>query len=79
MLGLTRGAMEVYSKPGRYASEQVGVEFGRHASWFAISAVGAMVGFLCIPLVIPEDYVPMALAQDTDRIERLLRRFRPVI
>jgi hypothetical protein len=27
MLGLTRGAMEVYSKPDRYASERVGVEF----------------------------------------------------
>ena len=53
MLGLTRGAMEVYSKPARYAPERVGVEFARHASWFAISGVGAMIAFLCVPLVIP--------------------------
>ena len=46
MLGLTRGAMEVYNKPDRYAPERVGVEFARHASWFAISSVGAMVAFL---------------------------------
>ena len=62
MLGLTRGAMEVYSKPVRYVPERVGVEFGRHASWFAITAVGAMIAFLCVPLVIPGDYVPVALA-----------------
>ena len=43
MLGLTRGAMEVYGKPDRYASERVGVEFARHASWFALSSVGAMI------------------------------------
>jgi hypothetical protein len=41
MLGLTRGAMEVYNKPDRYAAERVGVEFARHASWFAITGVGA--------------------------------------
>ncbi len=41
MLGLTRGAMEVYGKPDRYAPERVGIEFARHASWFAISSVGA--------------------------------------
>ena len=49
MLGLTRGAMEVYGKPARYASERVGVEFARHASWFALSSVGAMVVLLCAP------------------------------
>jgi hypothetical protein len=49
MLGLTRGAMEVYGKPARYAGEQVPVEFARHASWFAVSGVGAMVAFLCLP------------------------------
>ena len=48
MLGLTRGAMEVYNKPDRYAPERVAVEFARHASWFAISGVGAMVAFLCV-------------------------------
>ena len=36
MLGLTRGAMEVYNKPDRYAPERVEPEFARHASWFAI-------------------------------------------
>ena len=35
MLGLTRGAMEVYCKPDRYTTERVGIEFARHASWFA--------------------------------------------
>jgi SAM-dependent methyltransferase len=65
MLGLTRGAMEVYGKPDRYGSERVGVEFARHASWFAITAVGAMIAFLCVPLVIPEGYVPAALALAT--------------
>src|SRR6202043_2796694 len=45
MLGLTRGAMQVYSEPGRYVSERVGVEFARHASWFAITGVGAMTAF----------------------------------
>ena len=62
MLGLTRGAMEVYSKPARYVPERVGVEFARHASWFAITGVGAMIAFLCVPLVIPGQYVPLALA-----------------
>ncbi|HZC98568.1 MAG TPA: hypothetical protein VE267_21040 [Bradyrhizobium sp.] len=62
MLGLTRGAMEVYGKPARYASERVGVEFARHASWFALSSVGAMIVFLCAPLVVPTEYVPIALA-----------------
>jgi SAM-dependent methyltransferase len=62
MLGLTRGAMEVYNKPARYAPERVAVEFARHASWFAITGVGAMIAFLCVPLVIPSDYVVLALA-----------------
>jgi SAM-dependent methyltransferase len=62
MLGLTRGAMEVYSNPARYVPERVGAEFARHASWFAITGVGAMIIFLCVPLVIPGDYVPVALA-----------------
>jgi hypothetical protein len=46
--------MEVYNNPARYSPERVGVEFARHASWFAISGVGAMVVFLCAPLVVPE-------------------------
>ena len=62
MLGLTRGAMEVYSKPSRYTPERVGVEFARHASLFAITGVGAMIAFLCVPLVVPGDDVLVALA-----------------
>src|SRR5450756_2995327 len=62
MLGITRGAIEVYNKPARYAPERVGVEFAHHASWFAITGVGAMITFLCVPLVIPGEYVPAALA-----------------
>jgi SAM-dependent methyltransferase len=62
MLGLTRGAMEVYSKPDRYTSEQVGVEFAKHASWFALSSVGAVIVFLNVPLVAPEKYMLPALA-----------------
>ena len=62
MLGLTRGAMEVYNNAGRYTPERVGVEFARHASWFAITGVGAMIAFLCAPLVVPEEYVRVALA-----------------
>jgi spermidine synthase len=61
MLGLTRGAMEVYGKPERYSPERVAVEFARHASWFAISGVGAMVVFLCAPLLAPSAYVAVAL------------------
>src|SRR6202012_3024400 len=33
MLGLTRGAMEVYNNPARYAPDRVGVESARHESW----------------------------------------------
>ena len=62
MLGLTRGAMQVYGKPDRYSPEQVGVEFARHASRFAITGVGAMIVFLCVPLVVQAEYVPVALA-----------------
>ena len=65
MLGLTRGAMKVYGKPDRYAAERVGVEFATHASWFAITSVGAMIVFLCVPLVIPGTWVPVALAITT--------------
>lgn len=62
MLGLTRGAMEVYNNPARYAPERVGAEFATHASWFAIASAGAMIAFLCVPLVIPGNYVMVALA-----------------
>jgi SAM-dependent methyltransferase len=61
MLGLTRGAIEVYNNPARYTPERVGTEFARHASWFAVTGVGAMVCFLCTPLVVPADYVRVAL------------------
>src|SRR6266849_327324 len=64
MLGLTRGAMEVYDRPDRYAPERVATEFARHASRFAITGVGAMVAFLCMPLVIPGAYVPAAERRD---------------
>ena len=62
MLGLTRGAMQVYGKPERYAPERVGVEFARHASRFALSSVGAMVAFLCVPLLVPAESVLTVLA-----------------
>ncbi|MGA2055936.1 MAG: hypothetical protein ABSG88_11545 [Bradyrhizobium sp.] len=61
MLGLTRGAMVVYNDPARYAPDRVGVEFANHAAWFAMSGVGAMIAFLCVPLVVPADYVMIAL------------------
>ena len=62
MLGLTRGAMTVYEKPEKYSPECVGVEFARHAARFAISSVGAMIAFLCVPLLVPADAVTIALA-----------------
>lgn len=62
MLGLTRGAMEVYNNPERYAPEAVASEFARHGAWFAISGVGAMLAFLCVPLLVPNAIVPGALA-----------------
>jgi spermidine synthase len=61
MLGLTRGAMLVYNDPDRYAPDRVGMEFAHHAAWFAITGVGAMIAFLCVPLVVPADYVMVAL------------------
>lgn len=65
MLGLTRGAMLVYGEPARYAPDRVAPEFARHAARFALSGVGAMVAFLCVPLVIPDPYVSVALAVTT--------------
>jgi len=65
MLGLTRGAMEVYGKPARYAPERVAVEFAHHASRFAMSGVGAMIAFLCVPLVVPAHHVQTVLALAT--------------
>src|SRR5262245_49269520 len=62
MLGLTRGAMEVYDNAERYAPEAVAREFARHAAWFAVSGVGAMIAFLCVPLLVPGALVPGALA-----------------
>jgi SAM-dependent methyltransferase len=61
MLGLTRGAMEVYNNPTRYAPERVGAEFARHASWFALTGVGAMICFLCAPVLVPAESVWIAL------------------
>ncbi|MEJ0097584.1 MAG: hypothetical protein WDM84_06185 [Bauldia sp.] len=54
MLGLTRGAIAVYGDPVRYAPERVGVEFARHAAWFALTGVGAMIVFLYVPVLLPE-------------------------
>src|SRR6185312_12506617 len=65
MLGLTRGAMEVFNKPERYTTERVPVEFAHHAAWFALSGVGAMVAFLCVPLVVPEQFIMGVLAATT--------------
>jgi len=65
MLGLTRGAMEVYKNPARYTPERVGAEFARHASWFAITGVGAMIAFLCAPLLVPGEYALVAVAIST--------------
>jgi len=62
MLGLTHGAIAVYKNPGRYAPDRVDVEFAGHAWRFAVSSVGAMVTFLCLPLVVPGDYLIGALA-----------------
>ncbi|MGQ0686310.1 hypothetical protein [Bradyrhizobium sp.] len=62
MLGLTRGAMEVYNNAERFSTEAVAREFARHAAWFALSGVGAMIAFLCVPLVVPNALVPGALA-----------------
>ena len=61
MLGLTSGALEVYRKPARYAPERVAPEFAQHASWLAISSVGAMIAFLCFPPVFPTQYLRIVL------------------
>jgi SAM-dependent methyltransferase len=53
MFGLTRGAMKVYADLQRYSPERAGVEFARHASWFALTAVGTMITYLCAPLLLP--------------------------
>lgn len=65
MLGLTRGAMQVYADAERYAPERVADEFARHAAWFALSGAAAMVAFLCVPLVVPAPYVAVTLALTT--------------
>jgi spermidine synthase len=62
MLGLTRGATTVYANPTRYSVDRVDTEFARHASFFAISSVGAMMLFLFLPLLVPEHWVLGALA-----------------
>ncbi len=48
-----------HNNPDRYAPERVATEFARHASWFAMTGVGAMIAFLCVPLVLswPEPYM----------------------
>jgi spermidine synthase len=61
MLGLTRGAVRVFDNPVLYAREKVASKFAHHAAWFALSGVGAMVAFLCAPLVIPAQFLPVAL------------------
>ena len=61
MLGLTRGAIAVFGNPKRYAPERVGDEFARHAALFALTGVGAMVGFLCAPLVVPAQVLPVIM------------------
>jgi SAM-dependent methyltransferase len=65
MLGLTLGAMEVFNKPERYAPERVGTEFARHSAWFALSSAGAMIAFLCAPLIVPEQLTMAVLALAT--------------
>jgi spermidine synthase len=65
MLGLTRGAIEVYSKPTRYDPERVAGEFAQHASWFALSGVGAMSAFLCVPIIAHGEHLQVILAITT--------------
>src|SRR3977135_3325186 len=57
--------MEVYNNPARYASERVGTEFARHASWFAVTGVGAMICLLCAPVLVPEADLLIALGVAT--------------
>jgi hypothetical protein len=61
MLGLTRGAMQVYRNPERYAPERVGAEFARHAARFAITGVGLR----------SRDIVSVAIARDRERVDRV--------
>src|SRR6266550_2028419 len=65
MFAFTRGAMQVYRNPARYAPELVDIEFARHASRFSLEAVGVMVAFLCAPLVIPNQYLLAVLTPAT--------------
>ena len=62
MFGLTRGAMQVYNNSERFSRARVDIEFARHAAWFALTSVGAMVGYLCIPLLVPEEFLAPLLA-----------------
>ncbi len=62
MFGMTHGAMQVHRNPERYAADKVGVELARHASWFAVTGVGVMIGFLCAPLLVPGQYLGQALS-----------------
>lgn len=62
MFGLTRGAMLVYKNPMRFAPERLDLEFARHASRFALGAIGVMIAFLCAPLLIPEKYLLIFLS-----------------
>lgn len=52
MLGLTRGALEVFNKPERYTVERVPAEFARHATWFALSSAIWTAVFLSAPLIL---------------------------
>ena len=38
------------------------IEFAQHASWFAVSSVGAVIVFLSVPLMVPEQYLLVALS-----------------
>ena len=52
MLGLTRGALQVFNKPARYTTERVAAEFARHATWFALSSAIWTAVFLSTPLIL---------------------------
>ncbi len=60
MLGLTRGAIKVYRKPERFAPERVAPEFAWHATWFALSGVGATLIFLWLPAFVPAAWLGLA-------------------
>ena len=55
MLGLTRGAMEVYGKPARYAPN--GLASNSHATHHGShsAALAQWSCFLCVPLVVSAD------------------------